>query len=69
MNFRKAFGHLGGGLRPSPAPSLVPALARRREIFGPHELRESRIRATSDFMDDLAPSARREIRDRTGGFA
>ena len=53
---------LFAALRPSPAPSLVPALARRRAIFGPVELREERIHAFSHLADDLSPEARRALR-------
>ena len=62
MILRKAFGHFRGAIRPAPAPSLVPAFARRREIFGPHELREDRIRSGSYLADDLSPEARRTLR-------
>ena len=63
MNFRKAFGRTGRILRPAPLPALVPAFARRRDIFGPLDLREDRIRAASYLADDLSPAARRALRD------
>ena len=66
MNFSKPFGR-AGRMPPRALPSLQSAFATRRAVFGPVDLSEDRVRRASDFMEDLAPSARREIRDRSEG--
>ncbi len=67
MHFRKSFGRTGRVLPPLALPSLQSAFARRRSMFGPVDLAEDRIRGTSYLAEDLGPSARREIRDRSEG--
>ena len=45
------------------SPAFNPIFATRREIFGPHELREDRIKAGSYLADDLSAEARRALRE------
>ena len=52
-----------GAIRPAPTPNLRSAFAQRRAIFGPHELREDRIRAEDYLALDLSAEARRAIRE------
>ncbi len=65
MHLRDRTPMPGSGLLPPPAPlpSLSVAFSRRRAIFGPHELREDRIRAASYLADDLSAEARRALRE------